>query len=307
MTQQREIPTNTVTVARPRAVAYYRHSALDGQKNSIPDQQEQVQKWAKDHGIEIIKEFVDAGRGGLTTEDRPAFGEMMEEWVKTRDDFQCVLCLDESRLGRFQDAVCERHNKQVLYADGTPPKNDPLYPVYVRFERLRSAQYSRELGDKVRMARMRLLQQGYWTGGTPPYGLRRLLLDEKGNPLHLLEAGQRKAIEKQHVTLVAGEPAQVAAIRRIFQEFVERGYSPARIAQGLNARRIPSPSGSRWSAVQVRDRLRTGAYAATLIYLWKNRKTAKRGKTSDQWVRTPKSSQGIISRELFLRAQELLR
>jgi hypothetical protein len=158
------------------------------------------------------------------------------------------------------------------------------------------------LGARIRRGRRWAAQKGYWTGGNPPYGLRRLLLDERGNPLHLLEPGQRKLIQKQHVTLVAGEPAEVAAIRRIFREFVDLGHSTARIAEGLKARRIPSPSGGRWDAGCVRACLRTKAYAGRLIY----RRKRARGKTADGWVRTPESSEGIISRELFERAQKIL-
>ena len=82
-----------------KAVAYYRHSAQDRQENSIPIQQEQVQQWAEQIGIKIIHEFADAGKSGLNAEGRPAFTEMMEEWVKKRNDFMYVLCLDVSSLG----------------------------------------------------------------------------------------------------------------------------------------------------------------------------------------------------------------
>ena len=172
---------------RPRAVAYYRHSAQDRQENSIPIQQEQVREWAEKNGVEIIKEFADAGKSGLNAEGRPAFTEMMEEWVKKRDDFQYVLCLDVSRWGRFQDidlsaqysAECKQHGKQVIYTTiGKPRENDPLYPVYIQFERFRAAQYSKELSDKVWRGCMKIAEQGYWAGGAPPYGLQRLLLDE---------------------------------------------------------------------------------------------------------------------------------
>ena len=71
-----------------RAVTYYRHSAQDRQDNSIPIQQDQVQAWAKEHGVEIIREFCDAGRSGLNSEGRPAFTDMMEEWISKRP---CVL------------------------------------------------------------------------------------------------------------------------------------------------------------------------------------------------------------------------
>jgi DNA invertase Pin-like site-specific DNA recombinase len=61
-----EIPSEQPADIRPRAVAYYRHSAQDRQENSIPIQQEQVREWADKNGVEIIKEFADAGRSGLT-------------------------------------------------------------------------------------------------------------------------------------------------------------------------------------------------------------------------------------------------
>jgi DNA invertase Pin-like site-specific DNA recombinase len=164
-----------------KAVAYYRHSAQDRQENSIPIQQEQVQQWAEQIGIKIIHEFADAGKSGLNAEGRPAFTEMMEEWVKKRNDFMYVLCLDVSRWGRFQDidlsaqysAECKKHGKQVIYVTiGMPKEDDPLYPVYVQFERFRAAQYSRELSDKVWRGCVRIAQQGYWAGGSPPCGTK---------------------------------------------------------------------------------------------------------------------------------------
>ena len=45
------------TETRAKAVAYYRHSAEDRQENSIPIQREEIKKFAKEHGIEIVKEF----------------------------------------------------------------------------------------------------------------------------------------------------------------------------------------------------------------------------------------------------------
>lgn len=83
--------------ALPRAVAYYRHSAQDRQENSIPIQREQVQKWAQENGIEIIQDFADHGKSGLSAEHRDAFNDMLENWVAQRDDFEYVLVLDVSR------------------------------------------------------------------------------------------------------------------------------------------------------------------------------------------------------------------
>ena len=160
---------------RLRAVAYYRHSAQDRQENSIPLQQEQVRQFADENGVDIINEFLDCGKSGLTAEGRDGFNDMMDNWVKRREDFQYVLCLDVSRWGRFQDidlsaqysAECKRHGKEVIYTTiGKPRENDPLYPVYVQFERFRAAQYSRELSDKVFRGCANICQTGIlarWT------------------------------------------------------------------------------------------------------------------------------------------------
>lgn len=95
----------------------------------------------------------------------------------------------------------------------------------------------------------------------------------------------------------------MAAIRGIFHQFVDLGYSRARIAKGLNAKRIPSPSGGPWNARQVLVCIRTKAYAKPTTY---RRKKSRRGKTSDQWAHMPKAREGLISLEQFQRAQEML-
>ncbi|MFO0915214.1 MAG: recombinase family protein [Pirellulales bacterium] len=299
-----------------RAVAYYRHSAQDRQENSIPIQRDQVREWAEKNGVEIIQEFSDAGKSGLTSEGRPAFNELMD-WVKQRKDFSYILCLDVSRWGRFQDidlsaqfsAECKKHGKQVIYTTiGKPREDDPLYPVYVQFERFRAAQYSRELSDKVWRGCVKIVEQGYWAGGSPAYGLHRLLLDEKREPLHPLEPGQRKGIQNQRVTLIGGDPAQVAVIQRIFHEFVDLGYSEYKIAERLNADGIPSPGGRRWGAGGVLGRLRNESYIGTLTYNKTSQKlkTPRHDNPPEKWIRTPEAFDGIISFEQFTRAQEVL-
>jgi DNA invertase Pin-like site-specific DNA recombinase len=302
---------------RFRAVAYYRHSAQDRQENSIAIQQEQVRQWARENGVEIIHEFADRGKSGLTAEGRDAFNDMMENWVKQRNDFDFVLCLDVSRWGRFQDidlsatysAECKRHGKQVIYTTlGKPKPNDQLYQVYVQFERFRAAQYSRELSDKVLRGCIKIAQQGYWAGGKPPYGFKRLLLDETRKPVQILVAGQRKSIQNQRVTLTRGDEEQIAAVQRIFHEFAEDGRGTHVIAEGLNHDGIVSPGGGAWDGAKVHRILLNELYVGTLVYnkTTQKLKTPTRHNPKGEWIRTSSAFDSIVEQALFDQAQRVL-
>jgi hypothetical protein len=155
---------------------------------------------------------------------------------------------------------------------------------------------------------VKIAEQGYWAGGPPPYGLQRLLLDEKREPLHVLQPGQRKGIQNQRVTLVEGSPEEVATIRRIFEAFVVRGDSEYKIAEDLNRDGILSPSGRRWGAGSVLARLRNEKYAGTMVYNQTSGKlkTPKHPNPPEKWVRTPEAFTGVIDFELYLQAQEIL-
>ena len=312
-----EDPPDEPQAQQFRAVAYYRHSAQDRQENSVPIQQEQVRQWARENGVEIIHEFADRGKSGLTAEGRDGFNDMMENWVKARRDFDFVLCLDVSRWGRFQDidlsatysADCKRHGKQVIYTTlGKPKPNDQLYQVYVQFERFRAAQYSKELSDKVFRGCVKIAEQGFWAGGKPPYALQRMLLDEARRPVQLLAPGQRKSIQNQRVTLAPGDELHVATVQRIFREFTETLRSMHDIAEGLNRDGINSPGGGRWDRSKIRRILLNELYVGTLIYnrTTQKLKTPTRHNPKEEWIRSPGAFDPIVEQEEFDKAQRIL-
>jgi len=313
----KETPAPGPALPRSRGVAYYRHSARDRQENSVAIQQELVQKWAAENGVDIIHEFADRGKSGLTAEGRDEFNDMMENWVKKRKDFEFVLCLDVSRWGRFQDldlsasysSECKKHGKIVVYTTlGMPRPDDPLFPVYLQFERFRVAQFSKELSVKVSHGCIKIAQQGYWVGGSPPYGYDRLLLDEARKPLHVLEHRQKKGIQNQRVTLTLGPDEQVAAVRRIFNEFVEAHRAVDQIAEGLNRDGFRSARGGPWNVGKVRQILTNVMYAGTLVYNKTTRKlkTPTRRNPLDLWVRTTGAFGGLVEPAVFDRAQAIL-
>ena len=312
-----ESPSDETAAPKFRAVAYYRHSAQDRQENSVAIQQEQVQQWAGENGVEIIHEFADRGKSGLTAEGRDGFNDMMENWVKGRQDFEFVLCLDVSRWGRFQDidlsatysAECKRHGKQVVYTTlGKPKPDDQLYQVYVQFERFRAAQYSKELSIKVFPGCIKIAKQGYWVGGKPPYALQRLLLDEKRDPVQILSPGQRKSIQNQRVTLAKGDELQVATVQRIFREFTETLRSMDEIAEGLNRDGIASPKGGTWNRSKIRRILMNEVYVGTLVYnkTTQKLKTPRRSNPQDKWIRTAGAFEPVVEQSAFDEARRII-
>lgn len=298
---------------RPRAVAYYRHSAQDKQKNSVEIQRDQVRAWAMANGVNIVREFADHGKSGLTADGRPAFTEMMGV-VRASRDFDRILVLDVSRWGRFQDldlsasysAECKQHGKEVVYVNlGIENDGSPVYPLMVGFERWRSAQYSRELSDKVLKGCKKVAEQGYRSGGAAPYATHRVMVDEQDEPQKVLEVGEHKGISNWRVKLTPGEPQQVQIIQEIFQFFVEDGLDERQISGRLNQRQIPSPGGGSWSPGAVRRLLTNRTYAGAVVY---NRttgklKSARRRNPPGEWIVTDRAFDPVIPVEIFERAQ----
>jgi DNA invertase Pin-like site-specific DNA recombinase len=298
---------------RERAVAYYRHSAQDRQKNSVELQSDQIRAWAEQNRVDIIHEFADRGKSGLTVEGRPAFTEMME-WVRTHTDFTKVLVLDVSRWGRFQDldlsaqysAECTRFGKQVVYINlGVENDGSPVYPLMVGFERWRSAQYSRELSDKVFKGCVKIAQQGYRAGGSAPFGTHRLMVDEANAPQKVLEPGERKSIQNWRVKLAPGEQQHVEIIQEIFHLFAESGLDERQIAGRFNQRGISSPGGRQWSPSSVRRILTNRTYAGAVVY---NRTTSKlkggrHANPKGEWVVTNQAYEALIPPEIYERVE----
>jgi DNA invertase Pin-like site-specific DNA recombinase len=307
------------SVTEKRAIAYYRHSAQDRQENSIEIQQEQVRKFAAEHSIEMIREFADRGKTGLCVEGRDAFNEMLHDYVEgDKEKFDYVLVLDVSRWGRFQETdlsayytgLCLTRGKQVIFTTiGFPKPDDLLHGLHLSIERYRAASYSRELSGKVWKGCAKIASTGYWAGGSPPYAMQRLLLDEARNPVRMLKDGEHKAIHNQRVTLAPGDDDQVSVVRTIFDRFATQGVDPGEIADRLNFEGIPSPGGSKWSKGSVMWILQDEVYAGAMVWNRTSQKMKSRSRRNPpgEWVRAEGAFEPIVPNEVFQRVQVIIR
>lgn len=74
-----------------------------------------------------------------------------------------------------------------------------------------AGEYSRELSVKVSAGQCRLAELGYRQGGAAGYGLRRVLIDEHGNPRAELSRGEQKNLQTDRVILVPGPEGEQRA------------------------------------------------------------------------------------------------
>jgi hypothetical protein len=133
------------------------------------------------------------------------------------------------------------------------------------------------------------------------------LLDEARQPVQILRPGERKSIQNQRVTLTPGDEREVAVVQRIFHEFTQGGRHEQAIAEGLNQDGIPSPGGSVWDGVKVRDILMDERYTGTMVYnrTTQKLKTPSRANPKEKWIRAPQSFERMIELEIFAQAQEI--
>jgi hypothetical protein len=123
----------------------------------------------------------------------------------------------------------------------------------------------------------------------------------------LLAFGERKSLASEHVILVPGPAEEVAAVRRIFREFADELRNVDSIAERLNRDGVRYHRGASWKPDSLRIILQDSRYIGMQVW----------GRTSSflsspvqplplsKWVVYPNACEPIISRELYLRAQQV--
>jgi DNA invertase Pin-like site-specific DNA recombinase len=228
-----------------------------------------------------------------------------------------ILVFDVSRWGRFQDPdeaahlefICRRAGAPVIYTAEIFENDDTFASTLVKhLRRMMAADFSRDLSEKVRRARVLLHAGGYYAGGPPAYGLVRRQVAPDGRPMGVMVHGERKSFPGCRTVLVPGPPEETAVVRRIFQAFVSRQRTTAQIAAELNARGETFRRGRSWKAADVRSVLRNEAHAGVLV-AGKQRYhlNRRRGNVpSGQWRRKPRAIPAVVSRAVWAKAATLL-
>jgi hypothetical protein len=123
-------------------------------------------------------------------------------------------------------------------------QQDIARDIGIMFGYYESGEFLRKHAERVLEFQRRLAREGYRTGGNPPYGFARWLVDGTGNRLEKLPRGKLVQQSGCHVRVFPDDFEKIAVWLQIL-ELKAKGWGVKRIAQYLNDRGIPSPDAGR--------------------------------------------------------------
>ena len=303
-----------------RAVLYLRMSSAQ-QETSIPNQRFELVRYAKTHGYEIVREYLDEAISGDKTDKRLGFLQMRDDC--STGEFDLVLCWDQDRFGRF-DLIAAGHwitpfrdagVRLETIAQGTIDWEDLIGQLIYSVNQMGKNQFLKDLSHNTTRGILLSAREGTsGSGGKSPFGYR---------PEYKYNAdGKRKVIG------VAIVEAEAETVRLLFRLYLKADGSLLDVTRQLNQRRIPTPSQTRksnkvtkcvWRNSTVRSILKNEKYTGCFVLGRQNSgsyfgiqdgEVIPRHKSDGNTKAKPIRHQGkfaaIVSQDVFDRAQRKL-
>lgn len=220
-----------------RVAIYARYSSDKQREASIEDQVRLCEERAARERWKVIKRYTDHAASGASLM-RPGIQALMQDaQAKT---FDLVLAESLDRLSRDQEDIAGvfkrlrfANVKMLTLSEGE------IGELHIGLKGTMGALYLKDLADKTRRGLRGRVEAGK-SGGGNSYGYDVVRsFSEAGEPE---QGGQR----------INAEEASV-----IFNEYAA-GKSPKAIAQGLNKRKVPGPSGKGWGQSTINGNWRRG-------------------------------------------------
>ncbi|MBM4167152.1 MAG: hypothetical protein FJ218_09590 [Ignavibacteria bacterium] len=313
------------------AVGYVRCST-DLQEDSPEQQKKEILSFAEQKGYNLTEWYVDFGKSGTTFEQRLEF-QRLKRCVENKPSFSVVICYDESRWGRaidseentYERVYFKKHGVNVLLVKTSIDPQHEFAPMLKAFEGVQASQYSKKLSElTLRGAKNNGI---YSSGGTAPYGYKRVAVNTKNQIERELNDGDHCVRGQEKVKWVLGNSQEVEVVKRIF-DLRKNGKAYITIVDTLNKEGISCPKRGRWrnkdqkwSINSVKSILENPVYYGARVYnknsmskiiaYQKNNNTLSDTKyphwknSPSEWIITESAHDAIIEKELFERVNKL--
>lgn len=280
----------------------------EGESLSIENQKMMLTKFVRDKGWNLVSEYVDDGYSG-TDFERPGVQKLLADAQLGK--INTVVVKDLSRfgrnyieVGRYIDYIFPMNNIRFIAISDNVDTADrsssalDMMPIINLFNEWHSASTSK----KIKAVFEASAKSGKYLGSKVPYGYSR-------------------GDDENHLPVVNPETAPV--VKSIFEMRLQ-GMSQRRIADRLNAEKIPCPSdyyyGNKgkenvldcrhlWSRSSVDHILKNQMYLGHLVQLkWttishKNHKVVP--KDESEWAVVENTHEALITQEIWDRCREL--
>lgn len=292
--------------------------STEHQQYSTENQSDVIRQYSASRGMAIVRTYTDAGKSGLRIDGRDALKQLIHDVENGKANFSDILVYDVSRWGRFQDAdesayyeyLCRRAKINVHYcAEQFENDGSPVSTIVKGVKRAMAGEYSRELSAKVFIGQCRLIELGFRQGGSPGYGLRRMLRDQSGTQKGTLVRGEQKSIQTDRVVLVPGPPEEVEVVRWMYRLFVDEAKAESEIAKLLNEKGIRTDLDHPWSCGTVHQILTNEKYIGNNLYNRVSFKLKKKRVINppEMWIRAAGVFESLIPSDQFYMAQGIIR
>ena len=263
------------------AVGYLRRST-SRQEKSLEDQRTEIEQYAAANGYFIVRWYVDDGISGDATECRDDF-LALHKAACNGCDFEVILVWDQDRFGRFDSMEAgywihplrKAGVKLVSVTEGPINWDDFTGRVMYSIKQEGKHQFLRDLSRNVSRGQISNAQKGLLCGQAAPYGYDRMLIDEAGAHRQRIRTGEKFAKARGwRTTLVSSDdPVKVSTVRWLFQTYADTDTGLRSLADKLNARGVPGPSGGPWYAASIKAIFENRNYTGT--FTWAKRREGK--------------------------------
>lgn len=283
-----------------------RDDEQEGLSGSIKNQQEILEKYAKENGFKNTRVFVDDGWSG-TNFDRPAFNEIIK--LGEEGKIGTLIVKDHSRLGRNRLVVGSLMEEEfdrmgiryIAIMDNIDTKNgiSDLVPMQDLFNEW----HAKNTSDKVRKVFQSKGKSGKPLTTNPPFGYM-------------------KSPDDKYQWIIDEPAAQI--VKCIFKMCVS-GMGPSQIANKLSADKVPTPTeywisvGRKcnkppsvpyhWCPAMIANILKRQEYCGDTVNFRSTTKSFKNKKRVDRpesdWVIFENTHPAIIDRDTFALVQKI--
>jgi len=295
--------------------AEYVRMSDEAQQYSIANQKAAIRQYAHKNGFSIVKTYADAGKSGVVAGRRTALMDLLSDVMGGQANYKAILVYDVSRWGRYQNTDEAAHYEFLCASAGIPlhycaelfaNDGNATGALMKALKRTMAAEFSRELGAKVFRGKSRLVKLGFWVGGPPGYGYRRLMISASGKPKLIMKPGEQKSLTTDRVILVPGPRREVKGVKKMFSMAV-RGLDCAEIARQMNAQGFLY-DGRPWNRGSVGDAVRNPKYVGRSVWYRTSQKlhTRKVSVSPDRWIVKEQAFKALVDEATFERAQKAL-